>query len=148
MKKKIKKVSEDTQNLNFNTAISQMMIFVNEATKFKNIQREVLEDFLKLLCPYAPHITEELWEKLGNKSLLCKEKWPQFIESYCVEDMVNVMVSVNGKVKGKLDVKAGTSKDELIALSFQSECVKRLSIKCEDAKKIIVVPDKIINIVI
>lgn len=145
--KTIKKVTLDTQNLGFNTAISQMMIFMNEVAKLKEIPREVLEDFLKLLSPYAPHISEELWEKLGKKSLLCKEKWPQFIESYCIEDVVNVMISLNGKVKGKLEVEPGTPKDKLIALAFASECVKRLSINETDAKKIIVVPDKIINIV-
>jgi len=146
--KTIKKVTEDTQSLNFNTAISQMMIFMNEASKLKEIPNQVIEDFLRLLCPYAPHITEELWEKTGHNSLLCKEKWPAFIESYCAEDMVSVMLSVNGKVKGKLEVQPGTPKDELVSLAFESECIKRLSIKQADTKKIIVVPDKIINIVI
>ncbi len=145
--KTIKKVTEDTDNLSFNTAISQMMIFMNEASKLKEIQREVLEDFLKLLCPYAPHITEEAWQRLGHGNLLCKEEWPTFNESYCVEDVVNVMISVNGKVKGKLEVQPGMPKDALLALAFESDCIKRLAIKCEDAKKIIVVPDKIINIV-
>lgn len=145
--KTIKKVSEDTASLNFNTAISQMMIFMNDASKLKTIRRAILEDFLKLLCPYAPHITEEAWQKLRNSSLLCNEAWPSFDESYCTEDEVSVMISLNGKVKGKLSVKRGTPESELVKRAFESECIKRLALKREDAKKIIAVPDKIINIV-
>ncbi len=148
LNKTIKKVTLDTQSLNFNTAISAMMIFVNEIGKLKEIPTYVIETFLKLLCPYSPHITEEMWERLGNKTLLCKMSWPKYIEEYCQDENKTVMISINGKVKGSLSVATGTEKDEIIRLTFESECVKKLSIDKEKTKKIIVVPDKIINIVI
>ena len=147
LNKTIKKVTLDTQSLNFNTAISAMMIFVNEIGKLKEIPTYVIETFLKLLCPYSPHITEEMWERLGNKTLLCKMSWPKYIEEYCQDENKTVMISINGKVKGSLSVATGTEKDEIIRLAFESECVKKLSIDKEKTKKIIVVPDKIINIV-
>lgn len=146
--KTIKKVTCDTQSLNFNTAISQMMIFINEVGKLKELPLSLLEIFLKLLCPYAPHMTEEMWTQLGHTSLLCNESWPEFIENYCKEDEKTVMISVNGKVKGSLEVEAGTPKEELERLAFASDCIKRLDIKRERIKKIIIVPDKIINIVV
>ncbi|MGP1438557.1 MAG: leucine--tRNA ligase [Treponema sp.] len=146
--KTIKKVTLDTQSLNFNTAISQMMIFVNEFSKLKEIPCYAIKTFLKLLCPYAPHITEEMWERLGEKALLCNTAWPIFIEEYCQDENKTVMISINGKVKGSLSVASGTEKDEIIKLAFENECIKRLSINKENVKKIIVVPDKIINIVV
>ena len=148
MNKTIKKVTQDTQSLNFNTAISQMMIFINEMAKIKEIPTYVIKTLLKLLCPYAPHITEEMWERLGEKTLLCKSSWPMFIEEYCQDENKTIMISINGKVKGNLNVASGTEKDEIIRLAFESECIKKLSINKENAKKIIVVPDKIINIVV
>ena len=148
LNKTIKKVTLDTQSLNFNTAISQMMIFINEITKLKEIPNYAIKTFLKLLCPYAPHITEEMWERLGEKTLLCKSSWPIFIEEYCQDENKTIMISINGKVKGSLNVPSGTEKDEIIRLAFESECIKKLSINKENAKKIIVVPDKIINVVL
>ena len=148
LNKTIKKVTQDTQSLNFNTAISQMMIFINEIGKLKEIPTYAIKTFLHLLCPYAPHITEEMWERLGEKTLLCKANWPIFIEEYCQDENKTIMISINGKVKGNLNVASGTEKDEIIRLAFESECVKKLSINKENAKKIIVVPDKIINIVV
>jgi len=148
LNKTIKKVTQDTQSLNFNTAISQMMIFTNEIGKLKEIPTYAIKTFLHLLCPYAPHITEEMWERLGEKTLLCKSSWPMFIEEYCQDENKTIMISINGKVKGNLNVASGTEKDEIIRLAFESECIKKLAINKENAKKIIVVPDKIINIVV
>ena len=148
LNKTIKKVTQDTQSLNFNTAISQMMIFINEIGKLKEIPTYAIKTFLHLLCPYAPHITEEMWERLGEKTLLCNSSWPMFIEEYCQDENKTIMISINGKVRGNLSVASGTGKDEIIRLAFESECIKKLSINKENAKKIIVVPDKIINIVV
>ena len=148
LNKTIKKVTLDTQTLNFNTAISQMMIFMNEVGKLKEIPTYAIKAFLKLLCPYAPHITEEMWERLGEKTLLCKSGWPVFIEEYCQDESKTIMISINGKVKGSLNVASGTEKDEIIRLAFESECIKKLSIDQNKVKKIIVVPDKIINVVV
>ena len=147
LNKTIKKVTLDTQSLNFNTAISAMMIFINEIGKLKEIPSYAIKTFLKLLCPYAPHITEEMWKRLGEKTLLCKASWPIYVEEYCQDENKTVMISINGKVKGSVSVVNGTEKDEIIRLAFESECVKKLSINKENIKKIIVVPDKIINIV-
>lgn len=147
LNKTIKKVTLDTQSLNFNTAISAMMIFINEIGKLKEIPSYAIKTFLKLLCPYAPHITEEMWKRLGEKTLLCKASWPIYVEEYCQDENKTVMISINGKVKGSVSVVNGTEKDEIIRLAFESECVKKLSINKENVKKIIVVPDKIINIV-
>ena len=147
LNKTIKKVTLDTQSLNFNTAISAMMIFINEIGKLKEIPSYAIKTFLKLLCPYAPHITEEMWKRLGEKTLLCKASWPIYVEEYCQDENKTVMISINGKVKGSVSVVNGTEKDEIIRLAFETECVKKLSINKENVKKIIVVPDKIINIV-
>ena len=109
----IKKVGDDTEALAFNTAISQMMIFVNELTAQESRPRAVLEPFALLLAPYAPHIAEELWQKLGHTKTLSCEPWPQYDESLLVETTVQIVVQVNGKVRTRLDVPAQIAKEEL-----------------------------------
>jgi len=146
--KTIKKVTNDTQTLNFNTAISQMMIFINELSRLKEIPLYALKTFLHLLSPYAPHISEEMWQKLGEKDLLSNRKWPAFIEEYCQESEVLIMLSINGKVRGKLSMQSDSSKDEIIKKAFESPIISSLAINKDDVKKIIVVPNKIINIVL
>ena len=146
--KTIKKVTNDTQSLNFNTAISQMMIYINELSRLKEIPLYALKTFLHLLSPYAPHISEELWQRLGEKDLLSDRTWPTYMEEYCQDAQVSIMLSINGKVRGKLNMQAASSKDEIIKKAFESDIITSLSIKEDKVKKIIVVPDKIINIVL
>ena len=146
--KTIKKVTNDTQTLNFNTAISQMMIFINELSRLKEIPLYALKTFLHLLCPYAPHISEEMWQRLGEKDLLSNRTWPAFVEEYCQESEVLIMLSINGKVKGKLSMRVDSSKDDIIKKAFESDIITSLAINKDDVKKIIVVPNKIINIVL
>ena len=145
--KTVKKVTEDTANLDFNVAISQMMIFINEAAKLDSLPREMWEGFVLLLSPYAPHLAEELWEKLGHKETCAYEKWPTFSEEYCVEDTKEIVVSVNGKVRDKFQAASGTAKEELERTAKETEGFKKFT----DGKtivKTIIVPDKLVNFVV
>ena len=145
--KTVKKVTEDTANLDFNVAISQMMIFINEAAKIDSLPREMWEGFVLLLSPYAPHLAEELWEKLGHKETCAYEKWPTFSEEYCVEDTKEIVVSVNGKVRDKFQAASGTAKEDLERTAKETEGFKKFT----DGKtiiKTIIVPDKLVNFVV
>ena len=144
----VKKVTECFENLRFNTAISQMMIFINECYKNTSIPRQYLEGFLQLLNPVSPHLTEELNEVvLGNKESLAYKKWPQYIEELTKENNVTVVVQVNGKIRDKIEVSVNTSKEELEKISLNSEKVQAF-INGSPIRKVIVVPNKLVNIVI
>lgn len=147
LNKTIKKVTEDTASLNFNTAISQMMIFINEVSKHKKMPHYVWYNFVKLLNPYAPHLAEELWQKMGNDESIAYSHWPMFVEKFCVDQTCTVVVQVNGKLRGKFEVEAGTSKEELERLALSNEGAVR-NIEGKEIKKIITVPDKLVNIVV
>ncbi|MCF6334699.1 MAG: class I tRNA ligase family protein, partial [Spirochaetales bacterium] len=143
----IKKVSVNTSNLEFNTAIAQMMIFINEVFKSPVLYRKIWEPFVLLLSPYAPHIGEELWEKLGHKDSLAYESWPRWEEELVKESVLEVVLKVNGKVRAKIELPAGTSKDDTEKAAFENEKIKSYT----DGKiivKVIVVPDKLVNIVV
>lgn len=141
----VKKVTEDYENLRFNTAISQMMIFMNECYKNSHIKREYLEGFVKLLNPLAPHLTEELWSRLGHDKTIAYEPWPTFDAAKAAVSMVTVVVQVNGKLRDKMEVNKGISKEELEKMALSNEKVK--SYITGDIKKVIVVPDKLVSIV-
>jgi len=141
----IKKLTEDTDTLAFNTAIAQMMIFVNEVTGQDTRPRALLEPFVLLLSPYAPHIAEELWEKLGRKPSLAYMPWPKYVEALLVETTITVVVQVNGKVRDRLDVPADITKEDLEKLALANEKVKE-SITGKQIKKVVVVPGKLVNI--
>lgn len=147
LNKTIRKVTEDTASLNFNTAISQMMIFINEVSKHKKIPHYVWYNFVKLLNPYAPHLAEELWQKMGNDESIAYSHWPMFVEKFCVDQTCTVVVQVNGKLRGKFEAEAGTSKEELEKLALENEGAIR-NIEGKEIKKIITVPDKLVNIVV
>ena len=142
----VKKVTADYDNLRFNTAISQMMIFVNECYKNPNIKKEYLQGFLRLLNPIAPHITEELNEIVfkATKSM-AYDKWPECDESKISDEVVTVVVSVNGKMRDKLSVSVDITNEELEKLALASEKVK--AFVTGSVKKVIIVPKKIVNIV-
>jgi len=152
----IKKVEEDTENLRFNTAISQLMIFLNAATSAPKISIEIVLDFLKIVAPYAPHIAEELWDVLSKKAnqscdLIAWEKWPVYNKDLCVDDEVTVVVMVNGKKRDDLKVAKGLSKEQLQEKALASEKLKNYLANFapgKPPKKIIIVPDKLVNIVI
>ncbi len=143
----IKKVSEDIEGLHFNTGISQMMIFVNEATKGAHFSQETLELFLKVLAPYAPHLSEEIWERLGHSELICREHWPIFDPSLLVESTTTLVLMINGKKRGDLEVPKGLDKAALEKLAFEDERIQR-HLDGKKPKKVIVVPDKLVNVVV
>ena len=143
----IKKVSQDTSDLEFNTAIAQMMIFINEIFKSPVLYREIWETFVLLLSPYAPHLGEELWQKLGNKDSLAYETWPVWDEELVKESVVEIVMQINGKVRAKLELPAGTSKDETEKLALENERIKTYT-EGKTIVKVITVPDKLVNIVV
>ncbi len=145
--KTIKKVGDDTEKLAFNTAISQMMIFVNEATSAKTLPKETLRLFVKTLSPYAPHLGEELAERLGEKKLLALSDWPVFDPKLSTDASITVVVQVNGKLRDKLEVDRGLSKEALEATARASEKVQA-ALAGQTPKKVVVVPDRLVNFVL
>ena len=143
----VKKVGHDIDTLNFNTAISQMMIFINECYKTKKIYRPYAEGFIKMFACFAPHLGEELWEKVcGGSHSLAYEPWPSYDEAALKQDQVTVVVQVNGKVRGKMEVAADSSEDDLKEDAQALESVKKF-IDGKTIRKIIVVKGKVVNIV-
>ncbi|PLS32374.1 leucine--tRNA ligase [Carnobacterium maltaromaticum] len=142
----VKKVTEDYQSLHFNTAISQMMVFVNEAYKTDALPIEYIAGLVQLLAPIAPHVSEELWEKLGNESSLTYVSWPTYDESFLVEAEVEVIFQVNGKVKAKAMVPKDIAKDDMETLATENEAIKEALVG-KTVRKVIVVPGKLVNIV-
>ena len=142
----VKKVSEDYENLAFNTAISQMMIFTNEVYKVNKLPREYAEGFVKLISCITPHIGEEMWEKLGHKETIAFASWPKYDESKLVVNTIKMGVSVNGKPRATIEVGVDASEEEIKAIALKEEGVLRHT-EGKEIKKIIVVKGKIINIV-
>ncbi|MCB0831948.1 MAG: leucine--tRNA ligase, partial [Bacteroidetes bacterium] len=143
--KTIKKVSEDIESLSFNTAIAQMMIFVNEFTPLEKRPRTVIEPFVLLLAPFAPHLAEEIWEILGHDKSLAYESFPEFDPELTVDDEVTVVLQINGKVRERMMSPKGMSKEDL-ERKAKEHLTKWLDSK--EIVKIIVVPDKLVNVVI
>jgi len=142
----IKKVTEDYEALGFNTAISQMMICVNQFAKADALPRSAVEDLLRLLAPLAPHIAEELWQRLGHEGSIVEAGWPTHDESKLVEDTVKIIFQVNGKYRGDAQLPADVSKDDALAAAKANERVQSF-IEGKTIKKEIFVPGKIVNIV-
>lgn len=144
----VKKVTEDFETMNFNTAISQMMIFINAVYKEDVFPKEYAESFLKLLNPIAPHMTEELWNViLGHEETIAYEPWPVFDASKIVDDTFEMVVQVNGKVRGKITVSIDTDKKAMEKLAFEIENVKTYT-DGREILKVVVVPKKLVNIVV
>ena len=142
----VKKVSEDIEILGFNTAISQLMVFVNDCYKAEYIPRKYALGFIQLLAPFAPHLAEEMWEIYGNTESISYVPWPTFDESKLVSDTVEIVVQLMGKVKAKLDVKKDLTPAELEQIVLANEEVKEL-IEGKQVMKVIVVPGRLVNIV-
>jgi leucyl-tRNA synthetase len=153
--KAIKKVSEDLNNLNFNTAIAALMECTNELYKFKEQDnftcteewKEALESFLKLLAPFAPHMSEELWQQFGYPGSIHVATWPGYDEKYLVQKNINVAVQVNGRLRGEIQVSAGASKDTILEAAKAGDKVAGY-LKDQTIRKTIYVPGKIVNFVI
>jgi leucyl-tRNA synthetase len=142
----VKKVTEDYEGLRFNTAISQLMVFINEANKQVVLPKELIEGFVKMLSPIAPHICEELWEKLGGTTSIAYESWPVWDESKLVENEVEIVVQVNGKLKAKLTIPANISGEDMEQYALKEASVQE-SIEGKTIRKIVTVPGKLVNIV-
>ncbi|WP_100013185.1 leucine--tRNA ligase [Lentibacillus sediminis] len=142
----VKKVTEDFENLHFNTGISQLMVFINEGYKAEQLPKSYVEGFVKLLSPVAPHLAEELWERLGHQGTISYEPWPGYDETKLVEDEVEIVVQIMGKVRAKLQVPADITKDELEKEALEHEKVQS-QLEGKTVRKVIVVPGKLVNIV-
>lgn len=143
----IKKVTDDTASLNFNTAISQMMIFINEISKLPEIPKAMWQDFVKILSPYAPHLCEELWQKLGNSGTIAYEQWPTANENFIKDDTKTIVVMVNGKKRDTFEAASGTADGVLKQTALSRDGVKKFT-DGHEIVKCIIVPDKLVNLVI
>ncbi len=142
----VKKVTEDYENLHFNTAISQLMVFINDSYKQDVLPKVYVEGFVKLLSPMAPHLAEELWRILGNESPVSLAEWPAFDESKLTESQVEIVLQINGKVKTRVTVAADAGKDALEKLAFEDAVIKEQT-NGKTIVKVIAVPGKLVNIV-
>ncbi|PCF55592.1 leucine--tRNA ligase [Staphylococcus delphini] len=142
----VKKVTEDFESLSFNTAISQLMVFINECYKADTISKAYAEGFVKMLAPIAPHIGEELWSILGHDTTITYQPWPSFDPSLLEEDVVEIVVQVNGKVRAKIEIPKDMSKADMEATALANDNIKA-AIEGKDVKKVIAVPQKLVNIV-
>jgi len=143
----LKKVTEDLDGMRFNTAIAAMMSFLNEAMKWGNLPRSVVSEFLMALSPFAPHIAEELNDRLGNTETLAYHAWPKFDESHLKQDTTEIVVQVNGKLRQRLQLEVGLSKDKLQEIAMADERIAGM-IEGKEIIRIIAVPNKLVNIVV
>jgi leucyl-tRNA synthetase len=142
----IKKVTEDTETLDFNTAISQMMIFMNTFSKAKTLNRDAIERFIKLLSPYAPHITEELWHRLGHEETLAYEPWPDYDEEKLKIDEVEILIQLTGKPKARIMMPADATPEQMKDLALNAPEVAA-ALDGKNIIKVIPVPGRLVNIV-
>ncbi len=143
----IKKVTEDLEGLRFNTAISQMMVFTNDMTKLDRRPRALLEPFVLLLAPFAPHLCEDLWEKLGHRPSTAREPWPAFDPALVVSDRCEIPIQVNGKLRSKIEVPADWTEEQIVALATQDTKVAEW-LQGKPPRKVIYVPKKLVNFVV
>ncbi|MBO5342893.1 MAG: leucine--tRNA ligase [Ruminococcus sp.] len=144
--KTVKKVTDDYEKLAFNTAISQMMIFVNEAYKFGKCPKEYAEGFIKMISCITPHLGEEIWNILGHNDTIAFESWPVYDEALCKDDTIEIVVQINGKVKAKLNIAVDEDKDVVMEMAMADENVKA-AVEGKNIVKQIYVPNKLVNIV-
>ena len=142
----IKKVTSDIDNMKFNTAIAAIMSFVNEVYDHKSLTLDELAILTKLLCPFAPHICEEIWQMLGNTDLCSLAKWPEYDEAKCVDDSVEIVVQICGKIRAKLNVSVDATKEEVLALAKADPAIAP-QIEGKRLVKEVYVPGKLVNLV-
>jgi len=155
----IKKVTEDIENFRFNTAVSALMILTNELEKVQELSVISYQSLVKLLAPMAPHLSEEIWQKLGgpkgkpsasygaSKKSIFLEKWPKYEPKLVKEEIITLIIQVNGKVRDKIEVEADISEEKAKELAISREKMQKW-IECKEIKKIVFVPGKLINIVV
>jgi leucyl-tRNA synthetase len=143
----IKKVTEAAESLAFNTAISEMMIFVNEATRAERVSKSWLDAFVRILAPFAPHLAEELWQHLGHDESITWAQWPQVDEAKLAVDTITLAVQVNGKVRGQVDLPVDVDKDAALAAAKQVDNVAR-HLEGKTLRREIYVAGRLINLVV
>jgi len=143
----IKKVSDDIENLRFNTAISQMMIFTNHLTTLKSINREILQTFAQLLAPFIPHTAEEIWQRLGNENSITYEQWPDYDEELAKENIISIAIQVNGKLRANIEIDANTEDGDVLQLAKENDRIDNY-IGGKELIKEIYVPGRLINFVV
>jgi leucyl-tRNA synthetase len=144
--KTIKKVSEDMEALRFNTAISQLMIFTNEAYKVEELPRQAMENFVQLLSPLAPHIAEELWTRLGHEGSITYQEWPAHDEAWTTESEVEIVIQITGKIVQRANVAKDMDAKALEQFALSLETVQK-AIEGKTVRKVVAVPGKLVNIV-
>ena len=145
----IKKVSADIDNLDFNTAISAMMILCNQITSNKSVNRDVAKSFLILLAPFAPHLSEEVWQNgYASAESIFTQSWPEYEEALTVENEVEIVIQINGKLRGRFAMPKTATKQEIEDTALANEAVKKYIEDSAQIKKTIIVPEKLVNFVI
>jgi leucyl-tRNA synthetase len=143
----IRKVTEDLEALAFNTAIAQMMVFVNELTPLERRPRAVLEPFVLLLAPFAPHLAEELWQRLGHRESLARDPWPAWDPALTIEDHVTIAIQVNGKLRATLELPRDAEQPAAQSAALADERVRR-HVDGAELRKVIFVKNKLLNLVV
>ena len=147
MHKTIKKVSDDIESMKFNTAIAAMMTLLNEIYNVGSITKKEFRDFLIILNPFAPHVTEELYQMIGCEGVLDEQEWVTYDEALCKDDTIEIVCQINGKVKSKLTIPTDAAKDDVIALAKVDEAIVKAT-ECKNIVKEIYVPNKLVNLVV
>jgi len=145
--KTIKKVTEDIEAFSFNTAISQCMVFVNAVLDKKHVTKKSYMTFLQLLAPFAPHATEELWQRIGGEGSIHQSTWPRYEEAYTVQDIITIVVQINGKIRGEFEASKEISKEDAIAEAKNLEGVQKY-LEGAEIRKEIYVPGKLVSLVV
>jgi leucyl-tRNA synthetase len=143
----VKKVSEDVENLKFNTAIAQMMVCVNELTRLDRRPRWAIERLVLVLSPFAPHIAEELWQRLGHPDSLSHAPWPAWDPALVLEDTVTVAIQVNGKLRATLDLPRDLGPDQVREIALADERIQKYLVGAS-IRKVIHVPNKLLSLVV
>ncbi len=147
MHKTIKKVSSDIENMKFNTAIASLMALINDFNKKKSITKDEIKTFIQLLNPFAPHVTEEMWQVMGFEKTIAESKWPVYDEAKTVDAMIELVLQINGKIRDKIQMPQGLAKEELEKLALENDRIKALT-EGKTIVKVIVVPNKLVNVVV
>ena len=142
----VKKVTEDYDQLHFNTAISQLMIFLNEAKGEEVLPKQYAEGFVQLLAPIAPHLMEELWQKLGHAESISEVPWPTYDEALTVENQVEIVLQINGKVKAKEIIALDLDKSAMEEVALRNETIQE-ELAGKTIRRVIAIPNRLVNIV-
>jgi leucyl-tRNA synthetase len=142
----IKKVTESVESLRFNTAISEMMVFVNEATQAEELARDWMKSFIKILFPFAPHITSEVWRRLGHEGDLMHEDWPAYDEDKLAVETITLAVQIDGKLRATIEVPANVREEDALAAAKADEKVQRF-LRDRTVRREVYVPDRLVNLV-